>query len=104
VRQQWTFRQKRRPGRPPLTEEIQEWVLRLARENPHWGSKKIQGKMLKLGLKVSRTTVARCAPAEPPTLPKLIELGETFLHIRETVISEAASSPSEGGNSLELPD
>jgi transposase InsO family protein len=59
VRRHWTFRQKRRPGRPPLTEEVQEWVLRLARENPHWGSKKIQGEMLKLGLKVSRSTVAR---------------------------------------------
>ena len=59
VRRHWTFRQKRRPGRPPLTEEVQEWVLRLARENPHWGSKKIQGEMLKLGLRVSRSTVAR---------------------------------------------
>jgi putative transposase len=59
VRRHWTFRQTRRPGRPPLTEEVQEWVLRLARENPYWGSKKIQGEMLKLGLKVSRSTVAR---------------------------------------------
>ena len=59
VRRHWTFRQKRRPGRPPLTEEVQEWVLRLARENPHWGSKKIQGEMLKLGQSVSRSTVAR---------------------------------------------
>jgi hypothetical protein len=25
VRRHWTFRQKRRPGRPPLTEEIQDW-------------------------------------------------------------------------------
>src|SRR5215472_8383524 len=37
VRRHWTFRQKRRPGRPPLAERVQEWVLRLARENPHWG-------------------------------------------------------------------
>ena len=34
VRRHWTFRQKRRPGRPPLTEEIQDLVVRLARENP----------------------------------------------------------------------
>ncbi len=34
-------------------------VLRLARQNPHWGSRKIQGEMLKLGLKVSRSTVVR---------------------------------------------
>jgi putative transposase len=59
VRRHWTFRQKRRPGRPPLTEEIQDLVVRLARENPHWGCRKIQGEMLKLGLKVSRSTVIR---------------------------------------------
>jgi transposase InsO family protein len=59
VRRHWTFRQKRRPGRPPVTEEIQDLILRLARENPHWGCRKIQGETLKLGLKVSRSTVVR---------------------------------------------
>jgi len=59
VRRHSTFRQNRRPGRPPLTEDIQALVVRLARENPHWGSRKIQGEVLKLGLKVSRSTVVR---------------------------------------------
>jgi putative transposase len=59
VRRHWTSRRKRRPGRPPLTEEIQDLVVRLARGNPHWGCRKIQGEMLKLGLKVSRSTVIR---------------------------------------------
>ena len=59
VRRHWTSRPKRRPGRPPLPEETQELVLRLARENPHWGCRKIQGELLKLGLKVSRSTVVR---------------------------------------------
>ena len=38
VRRHWTFRRKRRAGRPPLTEEIQDLVVRLARENPHWAA------------------------------------------------------------------
>jgi len=59
VRRHWTFRPKHRPGRPLLTEEIQDLVVRLARQNPHWGSSRIQGEMLKLGLKVSRSTVVR---------------------------------------------
>jgi hypothetical protein len=46
VRRHRTFRQKRRPGRTPLTQEIQALVVRLARENPHWGCRKIQGEML----------------------------------------------------------
>ena len=59
VRRQWTFRRKPRAGRPPLTADIQEMVVRLARENPHWGCRKIQGEMLKLGLKVGRSTIVR---------------------------------------------
>ena len=59
VRGHWTFRKKRRPGRPPLTEEFQDLVVRLARENPRWGCRKIQGEMLKLGLKVGRSTIVR---------------------------------------------
>ena len=59
VRRHWTFRRKRRAGRPPLTEEMQDLIVRLAQENPHWGCRKIQGEMLKLGLKVGRSTVVR---------------------------------------------
>jgi len=59
VRRHWTFRQKRRPGRPPLTEKIQDLVVRLALENPHWGCRRIQGEMLKLGLEVGRSTIVR---------------------------------------------
>ncbi len=74
VRRHWTFRQKRRPGRPPLAQEIQDWVVRLARENPHWGCRRIQGEMLKLGLKVSRSTVVRLlrchALGPPPVNPR----------------------------------
>jgi len=59
VRRHWTLRRRRRVGRPPLTEEIQDLVIRLARENPNWGCRKIQGEMLKLALQVGRSTVVR---------------------------------------------
>ena len=59
VPRHWSFRRKRRAGRPPLALEIQDLVVRLARENPHWGCRKIQGEMLKLGLKVGRSTIVR---------------------------------------------
>jgi hypothetical protein len=36
VRRRWTYR-RRSQGRPPLTPELREMILRLARENPRWG-------------------------------------------------------------------
>jgi hypothetical protein len=48
-----------RCGRPPLTVEVEELVLRLARENPRWGYRRICGELGKLGLEVSPTSVRR---------------------------------------------
>jgi putative transposase len=48
-----------RVGRPPLSLEIRELVLRLARENPRWGHRRICGELRKLGFKISPTSVRR---------------------------------------------
>ena len=50
---------RRRPGRPPAAAGIRRLVLRLARENPPWGHRRIQGEMLKLGIAVAPSTVWR---------------------------------------------
>jgi putative transposase len=57
VRRKW--RQSGRVGRPPLSPEIRELVLRLARENPRWGHRRICGEMRKLGYYVSPTSIRR---------------------------------------------
>ncbi|TML10692.1 MAG: helix-turn-helix domain-containing protein, partial [Actinobacteria bacterium] len=49
----------RRPGRPAVSEEIRELVLRLARENPRWGYERIVGELACVGVRVSATTVAK---------------------------------------------
>ena len=56
VTRKWT--QPRHPGgRPALAEHVVAQILRLARENPRWGCRRIQGELKKLGVSVSATTI-----------------------------------------------
>src|SRR6266536_3625533 len=58
VRRKWA-QPRRSPGRPPVDGRVRELVLRFARENPRWGYPRIAGELLKLGLRVSPSTVRR---------------------------------------------
>jgi len=58
VARRWTYAH-RKPGRPPLERPRRELILRLARENPHWGYQRIAGELKSLGLAVSATTVRK---------------------------------------------
>jgi transposase InsO family protein len=58
VRRRWRYTGGQ-PGRPAVSEEIRELVLRLARENPRWGYQRIVGELAGVGVRVSATTVAK---------------------------------------------
>jgi putative transposase len=57
VRKKWTYRRRGRLGRPPIEPQVRDLILRLGRENPRWGYQRIRGELLKLGIRVSATTV-----------------------------------------------
>ena len=58
VRRRWTARCMRgKTGRPATRRNIQALVLRLARENPEWGYRRIHGELAGLGVKVAASTV-----------------------------------------------
>jgi putative transposase len=57
VRHKWRYPRKNRGGRPPLHQELEALILRLARENVSWGYGKIEGELRKLGFKVAQTSI-----------------------------------------------
>jgi hypothetical protein len=48
---------RRKPGRPQTSLGIARLVLRLARENPLWGHRRIHGELMKLGVTIAPSTV-----------------------------------------------
>jgi putative transposase len=56
IRRQWTYanRPSGRPSIPPGTAAI---VLRLARENPTWGYRRIQGELVQMGVKLAPSSI-----------------------------------------------
>jgi putative transposase len=84
----WKWRQPAgRRGRPPLSAAVRELVLRLARENPRWGHRRICGELAKLGLRVSPTSIRRLL-AQAKVEPAPRRSGPSW---REFLRSQAAS-------------
>jgi hypothetical protein len=57
VARSWTYPSP--PGRPGISQEIRNLALRLARENPAWGYRRVHGELARLGHHISEATVRR---------------------------------------------
>jgi transposase InsO family protein len=65
----WTWKSRKRTGRPPIDAQIRTLIRQIARENPTWGAPRIHGELLMLGFEVAQATVSRYMPVrrKPPS-------------------------------------
>ncbi len=66
----WKFKSRLKgPGRPPISPEIRDLILKMANANPLWGAPRIHGELLKLGIEISERTVSNLIPSRLTTPP-----------------------------------
>jgi hypothetical protein len=55
----WRWKLRSRGGRPKVPIEVRSLIRRMSVENPLWGAPRIHGELLKLGIEVAQSTVAK---------------------------------------------
>src|SRR5262245_21299100 len=55
----WTWKSRHRTGRPTVPPDVRAVIRELSTANPRWGAPRIHGELLKLGIAVSQSTVAK---------------------------------------------
>jgi transposase len=57
VARKWDYTSRRGPGRPSTGASVKTLIIRMARENPTWGHRRIQGELARLGHAIAASTV-----------------------------------------------
>jgi len=55
----WTWKSRRRVGRPPVPADVRALIRAMSEGNTLWSAPRIHGELLKLGIDVSQATVAK---------------------------------------------
>jgi putative transposase len=83
----WTWKSRRRTGRPTVPSDVRALIRTMSRANPLWGAPRIHGELLKLGIDVCQATVAKymVRPRRPPS-----QTWRTFLanHIGQVMAAD----------------
>lgn len=58
-RSYWRWKSRRRCGRGAVPAEIRRLIREMSIANPLWGAPRIQGELLKLGIEIGQTSVAK---------------------------------------------
>jgi transposase InsO family protein len=81
------------PGRPAVSKEIRQLIRKMSRENPLWGAPRIHGELLKLGIDIGETSVAKyiVRSRKPPS-----QTWRTFLenHVKNMVSVDFFTVPT----------
>ena len=55
----WRWKSRRRVGRPAVPADIRDLIRTISHDNPLWGAPRIHGELLKLGIDIAQSTVAK---------------------------------------------
>src|SRR5262245_20923337 len=55
----WRWKSRRWPGRPAVATEIRQLIRTISIANPLWGAPRVHGELLKLGIDIGQTSVAK---------------------------------------------
>ena len=55
----WAWKSRHKGGRPAIDPEVRDLIRRMSRANPLWGAPRIHGELMKLGIDIAQTTVAK---------------------------------------------
>jgi putative transposase len=87
----WTWKSRACGGRPTTTHQIRALIRKMSLANPRWGAPRIHGELLKLGIDIGETTVAKYMvhPRRPSS-----QTWKTFLknHMMEFLIGTTGSA------------
>jgi hypothetical protein len=70
----WTWKSRRRTGRPTVPADVRALICTMSQANPLWGAPRIHGELRKRGIAVSQSTVAKCMPTVTATVADLEDL------------------------------
>jgi putative transposase len=89
----WTWKSRRRAGRPAVPRDVRTLIRTMSKANPLWGAPRIHGELLKLGIEICQATVAKymVRDRQPPS-----QNWRTFLanHIGQVVAVDFFVVPS----------
>src|ERR1700693_4011004 len=97
----WWWKTRSRGGRPRISKELRDLVREMSQANPLWGTPRIHGELLKLGIEVSQSTVANYMPKSRYSRPPS-QSWKTFLrnHAPDIAALDVLVVPTVGFNLL----